>query len=47
MSKKIPPELDAMTDAVFRHRPKPKSAAAKKRKRKAKRKKRRNVESTD
>ena len=43
--EKIPPELDAMTDAVFRHRPKPKSAAAKKRK--AKRKKRRNVESTD
>jgi hypothetical protein len=35
--KKIPVELDRITDVVLAYRPKPKSKAAKKRTRKAKR----------
>jgi hypothetical protein len=36
MKKKIPEELDKITDVVLAYRPKPKSKAAKRRKRKAK-----------
>ena len=34
--KKVPPELDTITDVVLKYRPKPKSKAAKKRERKEK-----------
>ena len=36
MTKKTPPELDAITDAVLAYKPKPKTKAAKRRKRKKK-----------
>jgi hypothetical protein len=35
MKKKIPEELDRITDVVLAYRPKPKSKASKRRKRKA------------
>lgn len=38
-SKRVPPELDRMTDAVFAYKPKPKTKAAKRRARRKKKKK--------
>ena len=47
MSKKPPAELDRLTDAVFRYKPRPKSDAAKERQKIAKRAKPKPVESKD
>ena len=40
--KKVPPELDLITDVVLNYRPKPKTKAAKRRARRKKREEKRN-----